>query len=142
VRTDPAANRWKRACKLDELYGFPKFPFDCKAHKPLHINMRRAGNLTRRGLLFLSSRLARHSIAAVTLLTVHENHAGLGVLGNRLLGTGQGTGRIFTMVTKQGLKIGSPLNRLDHLRADTEAMLLFASHFAGMATHTFIFIQH
>jgi hypothetical protein len=93
-------------------------------------------------LLFFSSGLADHRIASITLLAVHKNDAGLWILGNRILRTREGTGRIFTMVAKQGFEIGSPLDRLDHFRADTNSMFLFASHFTGMATHAFIFVQH
>jgi len=104
--------------------------------------MRRALYLTRRGLLFFSSRLARDRIASVTLLTVNENDPGVWVFGDRIFRTGQGTGGIFTMVTKKGLKIGGPLNHFYHSRADTKAVFLFASHFASMATHTFNFVKH
>jgi hypothetical protein len=100
VRADPAANGGKGACKLDELYGFLKFSLDSKAHKSLDIDMCGAPYLTQRGLLFFSSGLPHHRITAVTLLAVNENHLGLWILGDRILWTGQCTGRIFTMVTK------------------------------------------
>jgi hypothetical protein len=142
VRADPAANGGKGACKLDELQGFLKFSLDGEVHKSLDVDMCGAPYLAQRGLLFFRSRFAHHRMTAVTLLTVYENNTGLGILRNCILGTGEGTGCIFTMVTEEWLKIGSLLDHPDHSWADTQPMLLFTSHFARMATHTFNFVEH
>jgi hypothetical protein len=100
MMTNPPTDGWEGACELDELQGFLKFSLDSEVNVSLDIDMRWALRLARRSLLFLSPRLTRHRITAVTLLPVKENDFGLWILGDGILWEGQSTGRIFPMVTK------------------------------------------
>jgi hypothetical protein len=100
VMANPSTDGWERACFFDECQGFLKFPLGSQVYISLDIDVGRALRLARGGLLFFGAGFIRHRVAAGALVIVMQDNPCLRVLGDGIFGTGDGTGRILTMVAK------------------------------------------